>query len=78
MKTLIVDTKNTIWHRAYYKVEEGTTPQELVELIENHDIEADYTEYLYETVEDLPLEDNHGNPTIEILNEKTEIVWTNQ
>lgn len=68
-KQIYLDTKNTIWHRATILVS-GDTEQEIEEKINNFpDMEYDEvdTEYLYDTIEELPLSENQYNPTIELV-----------
>lgn len=71
-KQLVIDTKNTIWHRTHIEIS-AETEQELQEKINNFNFN-DYesyeeidTEYLYDTVEELPLSENQYNSTIELV-----------
>lgn len=75
-----IDEKVTIWRRTYYNVEgtEEEIKNKLVESVEgSSDLEIFDSEILYETEESMTLENNNGNPTIEIFNETGETIWTN-
>jgi len=63
---IVVDTKETIWYRAYYCLEEEMTLEEFIKAVEEGEIQSDTGEYLYETVEDMSPEDNNNCPTMEI------------
>lgn len=71
-RTLAIDTKNTIWHRSHIIIE-GETEQELQKQIDNFnfdnydDYDEIYSEYIFDTVEDLYLDENQYNPTIELV-----------
>lgn len=68
-KEIYLDTKNTIWHRATILVS-GETEQEIEEKVNNFpDMDYDEvdTEYLYDTIEELPLSENQYNSTIELV-----------
>ena len=70
-RKLCIDTKNTIWHRSHILLE-GENEQEIQEQINNFNFEDyDYneieSEYLYDTVEDLPLSENQYNSTQELV-----------
>ena len=70
------DTKNTIWHRMFFEVPEGTTPEQLAEQIKNNEIEPISAEYLYNTVDQLLPDENLEASTIEILHED-KVIWNN-
>ena len=72
-RTLAIDRKNTIWHRSHIVIE-GETEQELQKQIDNFtfseffsNYEEVESEYLFDTVEDLYLDENQYNPTIELV-----------
>ena len=70
-RTLAIDTKNTIWYRSHIVIE-GETEQEIQEEIDNfsfdnYDYDETYSEYIFDSVEDLPLTENQYNSTIELV-----------
>ena len=77
------DEKVTIWNRTYFKVEAETQEEaneKVLEAIKNGDVSGfKYTisEYIYDTVEELSVEENLGNSTIEIYNEVQELIYEN-
>lgn len=77
------DEKVTIWNRTYFKVEAETQEEaneKVSEAIKNGDVsDFKYTtsEYIYDTVEELSVEENLGNSTIEIYSEGNELIYEN-
>ena len=78
-----IDVKVTIWGRLHFK--DDTDLNKLIELLKQGNTTNDlcdeklgFSEYeiLYETEEELSLEENNGNPTIEVFDEGT-LLWTN-
>lgn len=82
MKTFFIDVKTIVWHREHFQLDDDVTLEEIVESIENEcveeDFEATYSEYLYETVEDMTPDQNEGLATIEVLDENLKTIWTNE
>ena len=77
------DEKVTIWNRTYFKVEAETQEEaneKVLEAIENGDI-SDFkhttSKYMYDTVEELSVDENYGNPTIEIYNTNDKLIYHN-
>ena len=77
------DEKVTIWNRGYFTVEAETQEeanQKVLEAIKNGDI-SDFqhmtSEYIYDTVEELSVDENYGNPTIEIYNTNDKLIYHN-
>ena len=75
--------KVTIWNREHFTVEAETQEeanQKVLEAIENGDI-SDFkhttSEYIYESVEELSVDENSGNSTIEIYNTENELIYQN-
>lgn len=64
--TIIVDTKETVWYRQYFDLDEEMTPQEFIEAVEQKNIESYMGEYVDDSTEQLSVEDNGGFSTIEI------------
>lgn len=60
------DTKHTIWHRAIYKVE-ADSMEEAKKKIEREDIDSEHSEWLYDTIEPISLEENYAMATSEHL-----------
>lgn len=77
------DEKVTIWNRTHFTVEAETQEeanQKVLEAIKNGDIsDFKYTtsKYIYESVEELSVEENYGNSTIEIYNTENELIYQN-
>lgn len=71
-KRFYIDTKNTIWTRTYIQVT-AETEQEMQQKIDNFDFNDTTSyielncEHLIDTCEDLPLEENQYNPTMELF-----------
>lgn len=82
-----IDVKVTIWGRLHFK--DDTDLNKLIELLEQGnttndlcDKELGFSEYeiLYDTEEELSLEENNGDPTIEVFDkdvDKNTPLWTN-
>ena len=77
------DEKVTIWNREHFTVEAETQEEaneKVLEAIKNgyiSDFQYTTSEYIYDTVEELSVEKNLGNPTIEIYNEGKELIYEN-
>ena len=77
------DEKVTIWNRTHFTVEAETQEeanQKVLEAIKSGDIsDFQYTisEYFYDSVEELSVEENYGNSTIEIYNTENELIYQN-
>jgi hypothetical protein len=77
MKTYKVDTKETVWHRDEYEVEDDVTPEQLYEMIQQGEIEPSYCEgYLCDTTEQMLTRDNDGQSTVEVMGPSPEMGWT--
>lgn len=77
MKTYKVDTKETVWHRSEYSVEDDVTPEQLYKMIQQNEIEADdYEGYMIDTAEQMLTMDNDGQSTVEIMEKSPEMGWT--
>ena len=77
------DEKVTIWNREHFTVEAETQEeanQKVLEAIKNGDI-SDFkhttSKYMYDTVEELSVDENSGNPTIEIYNTNDKLIYHN-
>ena len=77
------DEKVTIWKREYFTVEaeaQEEANRKVLESIENGDI-SDFkhttSKYMYDTVEELSVDENYGNPTIEIYNTNDKLIYHN-
>lgn len=70
---LIKDEKCTIWHRSKYKVEAATL-EEAINLINTTDIEAEETEFLHDTVEEMTTKENDNQATIEVFKDSADSV----
>jgi len=77
MKNIYKDTKLTIWHRAYFEFEDDTSNEVIINLIQNEEVGQWDSEYLLDTAEDLPVEENMGSATEEIYNDNNEIIFAN-
>jgi len=67
---LIADEKCTIWFRDFYIIEAENlekAKEVLKESIKKNMKEPDYSETLYDTVEAISVEENQGNPTLEVF-----------
>lgn len=75
-----IDEKITVWRRTWYAIDgtEEEIKKQLVEVVEGlSDLEIYDSEILLETEEMMTPEDNGGQPTIEIFNDRGETIWTN-
>lgn len=83
----VLDVKHTIWQRIEFDSEEQML--DVVERLESRELttglevidhlEGDCEiEYLYDTLEEMYLEDNQGNPTIEVIDEQGATIWKNK
>ena len=73
MKTYKVDTKEIVWHRSEYQVEDYVTPEELYKMIQQNEINAvDHEGYIIDTAELMLTRDNDGESTVEIISESYE------
>ena len=77
------DEKVTIWNREHFTVEAETQEEaniKVLEAIKNGDI-SDFqhttSKYMYDTVEELSVDENYGNPTIEIYNTNDKLIYHN-
>ena len=77
------DKKVTIWNRGYFTIEAETQEeanQKVLEAIKNGDISHfQYTtsKYMFDTVEELSVDENYGNPTIVIYNTNDKLIYHN-
>lgn len=78
--------KATIWYQDVYLIEAETEEQAKILFIEAcknneendiYEIELDYSEPIFETYCPLSIEDNKGEPTIEIIDENGNLIWKN-
>jgi cobyrinic acid a,c-diamide synthase len=77
MKIYKVDTKETVWHRDEYEVEDDVTPEQLYKMIKQGEIVSSYCEgYLYDTAEQMLTRDNDGQSTVEVMELSNEMGWT--
>ena len=76
----------TIWYQDVYLVEAETEEQAQELFIkackdgdesEYDEIELDYSEPIFETYSPIPLDDNEGNSTIEVIDINGNIIWEN-
>jgi len=77
------DKKVKIWNRELFTVEAETQEeanQKVLEAIKNGDV-SDFnhaiSEYFYRSVEELSVDENYGNPTIEIYNKNDKLIYHN-
>ena len=75
MKTYKVDTKETVWHRSEYQVEDDVTYEQLYQMILNGEEAREYEGYMIDTAEQMTVEDNGGESTVEILEHSNEYGW---
>lgn len=78
-----VDQKVTTWTRSTIKVEANSYEDAVKEVIEkckgnqlSNDLEIFDSEVLYELETPLTVKENHGNPTMEIMN-GDQVIWNN-
>lgn len=77
-----VETKQTIWFRSFVDIEANSleeATQKAQELgADELGADADYSEFIYESLEDLTVADNGGQSTQEIRCLETDkIIWNN-
>lgn len=90
MKTfdLVLDRKCTIWEREYYKIDAETKEEALELLLKSSTggmedyIEFEYSQTIYDTMENMTVEENNGFSTEEIslrkgVAKKEELLWQN-
>lgn len=74
-----MDQKHTVWLRTWFSVQarsQEEANEKVREMYDNDEIEGD-TEYLYETLEEMSLEDNGDMSTVEIYTERVDLVLQN-
>lgn len=77
-----VETKHTIWYQSFVDIEANSLEEAIQKARElgadELCAEADYTELIYDTLEDLTVGDNGGQSTQEIRCLETDkIIWDN-
>lgn len=79
-----LDTKQTVWRRTYFSVEAetfGEATDKMLRIIEDDDIYNDdhfvENEILYDTFEDMSVEENGGWATKELFSSEDEMIWEN-
>lgn len=75
-----VDQKHTIWYRSYFTVnamsyEEAT--EKVSQMFRDDELPTDDWDILFDTVEEMTLEDNGGASTIELYTEDGDLVLQN-
>ena len=82
---MFVDIKVNIWKRVHFD-DNITDINSIIEALKNEEIEDIFdpdkgfkeVEFLYDTENIIPIEENNGQPTIEVYSEiDGEIVWQN-
>lgn len=74
-----MDQKHTVWLRTWFSVDaksQEEANEKVREMFDKDEIEGD-TEYLYETLEEMSLEDNGDMSTVEIYTERVDLVLQN-
>lgn len=74
-----MDQKHTVWLRTWFSVQarsQEEANEKVRQMFDNDQIEGD-TEYLYETLEEMSLEDNGDMSTVEIYTEHVDLVLQN-
>lgn len=74
-----MDQKHTVWLRTWFSVDaksQEEANEKVREMYDNDEIEGD-TEYLYETLEEMSLEENDDMSTVEIYTERVDLVLQN-
>lgn len=77
------DEKVTIWNRTHFTVEAETQEEanqkvlEAIKIGDISDFQHTISEYFYDSVEELSVEENSGNSTIEIYNTENELIYQN-
>lgn len=74
-----MDQKHTVWLRTWFSVQarsQEEANEKVREMFDKDEIEGD-TEYLYETLEEMSLEDNGDMSTVEIYTERVDLVLQN-
>lgn len=74
-----MDQKHTVWLRTWFSVQarsQEEANEKVRQMFDNDQIEGD-TEYLYETLEEMSLEENDDMSTVEIYTEHVDLVLQN-
>jgi len=73
-----IDRKFTIWDRQW--LDDDISDEEIIELIKNGEIyNVNYeSESLYDSMEDISVEENDGNPTEEFYDWDGTLIWDNK
>lgn len=74
-----MDQKHTVWLRTWFSVQarsQEEANEKAREMYDNDEIEGD-TEYLYDTLEEMSLDDNGDMSTVEIYTEHVDLVLQN-
>lgn len=79
-----LDTKQTVWRRTHFQIEAetfGEATDKILQIIEEDDIYDDAhfveNEILYDTFEDMSVEENGGWGTKELFSSEDEMIWEN-
>ena len=80
-----IDTKLTIWDRMEFESEEQMLQAKAMlergELVTGLDVSDHFeltSEILYDTQEEMSVEENEGGATLEIQDEQGNVIWDNQ
>lgn len=73
---LYEDILSRFWNRYFYDVE-ANTMEEAVEKVRYEKVDCYDSEQIYELIDGLDSENNNGNPTRKIYNDKDELMWHN-
>ena len=77
-----VETKHTIWYQSFVDIEANSLEEAIKKAqkrgASDMEVDSDYTEIIYDSMEYLSVGDNGGQPTEEIrCLENDEIIWDN-
>lgn len=80
-----LDTKQTVWRRTHFEVEAETIDEaknKMLQIIEDDNIYDEphfvENEILYDTFEDMGVDENGGCATQELFIEDGEMIWENE
>lgn len=77
-----VETKHTIWYQSFVDIEANSLEEAIKKAQERGasgmEVDSDYSEVIYDSMEYLSVRDNGGQPTEEIrVLETDQIIWDN-
>ena len=77
---IVVDTLEKTWHRQRFELDEEITVDEFLQAVREGEINSVDGEYLYDRTQELTVDENDGNATLEIFvqtGESKNLIYSN-